>query len=112
MADQTLTVQDVSVASSGLTPAYTTVNTSDNYFAQNNGRIFLHVKNATGGAATLTVESTATVGGLAVADLTATIPATTGDKMIGPFPQGIYNDSQGRIKATCNVAVTIAAVRV
>lgn len=75
-----------------------TVEGSNTYLVRNNGKVFLHFKKSGAGNCTLTVVTPNTVDGLAVTDLTVTIPATTGDKFIGPFPPSIYNDANGDIE--------------
>lgn len=106
-----LTPQPVSLA--GLAPAYgaavasTTVPCGE--------RTFLHVKNAAGSSMTVTLTSTAKVRGQAVADAVVTVPATTGDRMIGPLTPELF---AGTADGTCAVAyssttsVTVAAVRI
>lgn len=55
--------------------------------------VFLHVKNTSGGAITVTVVTPRTDAlGNAIADNTISVPATTGDRMIGPFPYEAYAD--------------------
>lgn len=115
MADITLTILAVGRSNNGLTPAFTSVNATDVYFAQNDGRLLLHVKNANAGAGTVTVQTPNTVDSqatLAITDLTATVPANTGDKMIGPFPPTIYNNVNGQIRVTFSLAsgMTVAAI--
>lgn len=54
---------------------------------------FLHVKNASGAPITVTiVTQTNDALGNAIADNTVSVPATTGDRMIGPFPAQTYAD--------------------
>ncbi len=110
MADVDLTVQQVTKASNGLTPSYTAATSADTYLAVNDGRVFLHAKNTGGAPVTLTVATQSTVDGNAVADYTATIPATTGDKMIGPFQPSIYNNEDRQINVTVSGACSLAAV--
>ena len=74
--------------------------TSDTYTFSNDGRVFLHFTKTGAGSATITVTSQATVQGLAVANLTVTVPATTGDVFMGPFPTSIFNDSSGNVSFT------------
>lgn len=96
-----VTVVPQQITTSGLAPTYTgSLSTSNTYLIRNNGRVFLHVKNAAaGGDSVVTVETPATLGGQAVADLTKTI-ADGAEAMIGPFPTAIYNDVNGDIKVT------------
>jgi hypothetical protein len=112
MADVELTVQDC--RATGITPSYTgSLSTENTYQVQNNGHVFLHFKKSGAGAATITITTPKTVGGLAVADQTISVPATTGDKMIGPFPPSIYNDADGILEFTSDevTGLTVAAVR-
>ena len=50
--------------------------------------------------------------GLAVADVVVTVPATTGDKLIGPFPYEHFADATGQCALTYSAAtnVTIAVL--
>jgi len=99
MSDVTLTPQDL--AATGITPSYTgSLLTTNTYLVRNNGKMFLHFKKAGAGDCVVTIQTPPTVGGLAVAEQTVTVPATTGDKMIGPFPPSIYNSSTGDLKFT------------
>lgn len=52
--------------------------------------VYLHVKNGSGSVVTVTVATPGSVDGLAVADFTFTVPATTGDVEIGPFPEDLF----------------------
>jgi hypothetical protein len=91
----TLAVQEAGRA--GLTPAYTAagasplLNVVDTFTFNNTGREILHVKKSGAGACDVTIVAPGTVDGLAVADRVVQVPATTGDKLIGPFPPSIYN---------------------
>lgn len=111
MADITITPQQM--AASGITPSYTgSLSTSNTYYVKNNSHMFLHFKKSAAVDCTVTITTPPTVGGLAVADRTVTVPASTGDKMIGPFPPSIYNDSSNRVSFTLsNIdGLTVAAV--
>ena len=94
MARTELTVQNIVRA--GVSASYTAA-IADNHKFTNNGRMFAHVKNGSGGAIVVTIQTPGTVDGLAIADRTVSIPATTGDVMIGPFPPGQYNQSDGMV---------------
>lgn len=114
MADITLTVQDITRNNNGLTPAYTAMNAVDQFLAANNERMFIHVKNTNVANANLTVVTPNLVQGLSITDLTATIPLTSGDKMLGPFAAKDFNDTLGRIRVFVDLAtgVTIGAFRI
>ena len=66
----------------------------------NNGRTFLHIVKTGANNCTLTVLSQATSQGLAIANQTVTIPATTGDVFVGPFPPSIFNDASQNVNFT------------
>jgi len=111
MAATILTVQVVSLT--GIAPTYgaATVTQGDDF--ENDGNTFLQVKNS-GTQKTITITTPATIHGVAIADVAVIIPATTGDKMIGPFPPEIFNDGNGRVHTLMDVetGVTLAAFRV
>ena len=82
----------------GITPTYnaaTAPGTGGDGFS-NGGRTFIHVLN-TGVEKTLTIQTPGTVDGNAITDRAVVIPLTTGNKMIGPFPPAIYNQSNGQV---------------
>jgi hypothetical protein len=102
------------LARTGITPTYnaaTAPATGGDGFS-NDGKTFIHVLN-TGTEKTLTIQTPGTVDGLAISDRTVTIPATTGNKMIGPFQTSIYNQSDGKVYLdwSLETAVTFAVVR-
>lgn len=77
----------------GLVATYNAgLTTTDTYTVPNNGKTALHFKKTGAGACTVTIVVTETVDGIAVPNRTVTIPATTGDKFIGPFPKAVYGD--------------------
>ena len=90
---------------SGVAPSAQTgvdVGTTDQYFAANDGAIFLRVSDGAA-MATMTIVTYATVDGLAVPDRTVAIPA--GDvRYIGPFPPDIYNDGERKMQVTFGAA--------
>lgn len=113
MADVRKDPQDLDRAS--IPPTYHSgLSTSDVYLVANNGRTFLHFKKTGAGICTVTISTPGTVDGLAVADLTFTVPATTGDKFIGPFPREIYNDSVGDLRVSCSevTGLSFAVLRI
>lgn len=63
----------------------------------NTGVEYAIFKNTSGGDITVTLDIQSTVDGQAVADRTVVIPATTGHKVVGPFPPSTYNDANGRV---------------
>lgn len=106
-----LTVQQAALA--GLAPSYAAASAGGDSFP-NDGKIVLHVKNTNGSARTVTVASQVqATAGRAPANNAVSIPATTGDKIIGPFDPSIWNDSTGSCLVTysADTGVTIAAIR-
>lgn len=82
------------MARTGLVGVYTAapgVGAANGFSVQNNGNMFLHVKNvAAGGTVTVTVKIPRTVDNKAVTDQTFTV-ADGAEGFAGPWPIGIYN---------------------
>jgi hypothetical protein len=89
----TVTAQELSRA--GVTPTYNAASADNNAFS-NDGRTMVQVLNV-GAEMTVTIPTPGTVDGLAITDLAVVVPLTTGNKMIGPFPPDIYNQSTGEV---------------
>lgn len=97
----------------GVTPTYNAAAASDQITG--GGTVFVHVKSANGSPVTLTIPTPGKVEGLDVADFTATIPATTGDKMIGPLPEDLFkqaDDGKVDLNWSSTTSVTWAALRI
>lgn len=106
-----LTPQAVSLA--GTTPTYAAATGSTTVPCGE--RNFLHVKNSAGSSMTVTLTSTATVRGQSAADVIVTVPATTGDKLIGPLPAELFaNPASGACAVTYSstTSVTVALLRI
>lgn len=105
-----LTVQDITRA--GITPTFAAAANGGDSFA-NDGKVFFEAKNVNAATRLLTIALTKLVDGQTPAAKTVTVPVTTGDKMIGPFPPDVYNDANGRVNVTYSteVDVTVAAFR-
>ncbi len=108
------TLQKLKRSGSGLTPSYTAVaDIADTHQANNNGKMFLHFKKTGAGNAIITIQTPGSQDGNAIAELAATVVATTGDKMIGPFAPRIYNQfGQNYLQWTTDdiTGLTVAAV--
>jgi len=86
---------------SGIVPSYTTplvVVATSTYIVRNTGRMFLHFKKSAAVDANLVIETPVTMDGLTVQEQGLEVPASTGDKMIGPFPPAIFNDGVGDLR--------------
>lgn len=93
----TLTV--TSVADSGTSPTSPTLATmptggNGNKF-WNDGSTFLLFKNDTASTATVTIQTGATLGGLAIADRTLTVSPSGSVNLAGPFRTDVYNNKTG-----------------
>jgi predicted NAD/FAD-dependent oxidoreductase len=107
----TLTTQVVNLA--GLAPVYSAAAASTKVVCGE--RTFLHVKNAAGSSMTVTLSSTAKVRGQAAADVVITVPATTGDMMIGPIASELLagaSDGLASVTYSSTTSVTVAALRI
>lgn len=112
MARTTLSVQDL--VPTGLAQSYTAGDAANGMQFNLSGNTFLHVKNTGGGALTLTLVSNGVkVGGVAIPDQTVTVPATTGDRMIGPIDPRVFGQSGGLayINLSTATGITLAALR-
>lgn len=101
------------VAITGLAPTYGAVSASDTVVPDD--RTFLHVKNVNASPDTCTVVVPGTAYGQARPDVAVTVPATTGDRMIGPMVYDLADPTTGLITVThsnTNAQVTCALLRV
>ena len=113
MADVRITVEEL--IPTGLEPTYNgSLSTENTYLIHNGGNVFVHFKKSGAVACVVTIQTPKTVGGLDVAEQTVTVPALTGDRMIGPFSPALYNDSVQDIRITLsNIAgLVIGAVKI
>ena len=102
MARSILTAQVPTTA--GITPTFGAADVLGSAFV-NNGKRYLEVKNTSGSPVNVTIANPALVDGQAAPARVVSVPATTGDKMIGPFPS-VYTQPDG----TNQVYVDFSAV--
>lgn len=100
----TYTVQ--AIVDEGVVPTANAVAASDTFI--NDGNTFLIVDNGSGGSITVTITTTKTVEGLALADQVVTI-ANGAEKAIGPFPKDVYNDSSGLVTVGYSGTTSVTA---
>lgn len=113
MADVRINPQRVTPNS--ITPAYTSpLLTTDTYLVRNTGRMMLHFKKTGVGAATITIQTPVKLADLDLAEQAVTVPATTGDKMIGPFPPAVFSDASQDVRFTASdvAGLSVAAVEI
>lgn len=106
MARTDLAVQEPTVA--GLNPTYSAFATGTNNGRKVNPAAILHVKNGTAGVATLTVDTPGAPGGLAIAQGSATVPATS--ERFFDVSDDVYRQADGKVYVDCDVAVTAASL--
>lgn len=73
--------------------------TSDTFRFLNNGRIIASCDKGAN-ACTVTATTPGTLRGVAVADPTYTVAASTEDQIIGPWSPDLFNDSDGYVSLT------------
>lgn len=111
----TLTIQTPTKTGAAITRAAVT---SGGDVFPNNGRTYLDFVNGGAvGSVVVTIATPATINGLAIADVTLTIPKTTGNEFIaGPFDPNLFNNSGGQVALTYSgngadiAATTVAAI--
>lgn len=102
------------IVEAGLQPVYSAVAASD-ALVGNDGACFLHVKNGNASPTnvTITAQQTAApvpgMGSLARGNIVVTVPASTGDRMIGPFPRQAFEDGNGKVQVTYSVTASVTA---
>ena len=120
MARTVLTVQLISRL--GLDVTYVAGDQANGHSFDNTGHnVFLHVKNSNAATRDVTITTPNTVDGLAIGDLVVTVPANTGDVLIGPFPGSLYDtvdtdpdpdiDPAIFVGLSADAGITLAAVR-
>ncbi|MFD7609719.1 hypothetical protein [Streptomyces sp. NPDC059828] len=97
-----LAQQVISLA--GTTPTYSAAAASTTVTCGE--RSFLHVKNTNGSSMTVTITATAKVRGQGVADIVVTVPATTGDKLIGPLTADLFASAADGVSASITYSST------
>lgn len=98
----TIAAQQITV--SGLEATYTAAASSQTF--DNDGTVFLHVKNGDGSDHDITLTTAGTVAGLAIADATITVTAGE-ERLIGRFPQGAFNDGNGQVAITWSATTSM-----
>jgi hypothetical protein len=100
------------ITRAGLAPAFAAAAGGGDTFTPD-GDTFIEVKNASGSSVTVTIVTPRTdAWGNQIADNVITVPATTGDRMIGPFPADAYADPTTGLASITYSAVTSVTVAV
>jgi hypothetical protein len=100
------------VALTGLAPTYSPAAASTTVTCGE--RSFLHVKNTAGASMTVTITATAKIRNQAVSNAVITVPATTGDMMIGPITSDLFASAADGVSAaitySSTTSVTVASL--
>lgn len=111
----TFNLEQVVRTGNGLSATYQTLNSGGDKFSPGSG-VIVHAKNTNAATRTITFTTPGLVQEFAIADMTATIPATTGDKFLGPFPPELFAGSDGLVAMTYDVnppaGLTIAFLKI
>lgn len=89
MARTDVTVQRVT--RDGITPTYESANVDGHTVPNDSGKIHLHIKNTDTSAHNVTVQTSRTVSGFAIADHTVSVGAGS-ELMLGGFPSTVFGD--------------------
>lgn len=84
----------------GITPTYATSTASDTVKYVGGRSMYVHCKNTAGAPNTMTIVVPGTEFGQQNPDIPITVPATTGDKLIGPLPAKAADPATGLITLT------------
>ena len=77
----------------------------------NDGRTICYFKNTNATTRTVTIATSGTVEGIAIADIAVTV-AQNEERIIGPFNPAYFNDSSGYIQLTYSGVATLLTVAV
>lgn len=108
MARDVLTVQDIT--RDGITPSYAAGDALGHSFNNVGENILLQVKNTDAAPITVTILNPSVLDGESVPDKTVSVPATTGDKMIGPFPKRLYEQEDVDAADVRSILIDLSAV--
>lgn len=118
MARTALAVQEAVLT--GLTPTFSAATADGHAISNPDEKVAIYVKNASASPITVTIATPATVSGLAITDLTVSVPAA-GERLIGPFPKGLFNQDDSGVSGveeavflntSAQASVTYAALKV
>ncbi|MDO7487044.1 hypothetical protein Q5O89_16875 [Peribacillus frigoritolerans] len=100
------------VLQSGLQPSFTSAGAGGDSFV-NDERVYLHVKNASASPVTVTINSFTPCSHGFDHDLTISVPATTGERLIGPFQANRFNNDNSMVSVTysATASVTVAVIK-
>lgn len=97
-----------------MTPTFTDAASGGDTF-EPDMRVFLLYRNTNAATRRVVVVVPGTLYGQALVDVTVTVPATTGEKLIGPLDHALANPTTRRVDVTYPdgvVGVTVAPIRI
>jgi len=86
------------ITAAGVAPSFVAADQANGMQFNNDGHTLLEVKDTGGGACTVTISANGSKvagGAITIPNLTVSVPATTGDRLIGPFDCSIFNQAGG-----------------
>ncbi len=105
------TIAVTTVSTAGVAPpTFVAANAGGDQFS-NNGKTLYEVKNGSGSPITVTFVRQKTCDQGVLHTTTVSVPATTGDRIVGPFDASIFNDANGFVQVTYSgvTSLTVAA---
>ncbi len=99
-AQTRIQTQTASKSGTNVTRVTSGISSTETYKFRNDGNTFVLFEKTAAGTATAFFGVTLTVSGLTVSSQTVTVPATSGDVVVGPFPARVFNDTSGDISFT------------
>jgi len=90
----------------GIAPTFADAN-ADGHSIPGDTRTVVEVKNGSASSIDVTVRTPATAGDLLIEERIVAVPASTGDKIIGPFSAGLYNQADGSVYIDFSAVTTV-----
>jgi hypothetical protein len=112
MARGVLTVQTIPAYGGKISNVAMTAASADHHEFVNDGKTFILALNTNGATRDVTISAVASVRNCNHATSTvATVPITTGVSLLGPFPQEVFNQSDGlvHLDTSAQAGLTLAA---
>ena len=104
----TLTVRQIVMAGKNpISPVYETATVADTF--PNDGQTFIHYKNEHGAETPIITVTSQQLCDQGVIDnvVSAAIPTSTGELMLGPFDRGRFNNAAGHVEVAASAATTL-----
>jgi hypothetical protein len=106
MARTTLLPAMIATGGAGLVPALVAADSSNGMFYPAKSGRFLWVKNANAGTCTVTLRSNLVIDGDVVPDNTVVVPATTGERLIGPLGSS-HTQADGSVYVDFSISASV-----